>query len=153
MVDLAEAQALQDLAVDVHERVQGLHGAFGLELLGQPGVCQLVAELGEAFLGLCSVMGRVVALRGPEEDALLEVQLEDLAPDGQQLPVCAAVRVRQVGDFLAQVDNLAVHAVFLADLEGFQAGELRGELGEELGVGGKGNLYPVESRPMFGVVC
>ena len=80
VVDLAKAQPLQNLTVDVHEGAQGRDALGLLEPVDQPGRLDLLRELEEALRRLVGVVRRVVALRRPEENAAFDVDLEYLPP-------------------------------------------------------------------------
>lgn len=86
-------------------------------------------------------MGFVVEFCGAKKDAFLDVHLEDLAPCREHFPVGAFVRIRQSGDLIAQLLDLAVHPLLLTLLQPFQARYLTSQPGEELCVGGNRNLY------------
>ena len=123
VVDFAEAQTLQDLAVDVHEHVQRGHVLFLLEFLDESCARDLVAEFGEALRCFVRVVGFVVCFCGAEEDAFFDVHLEDLAPGGDSFLVGALVCVSEIGDLAAELFDGVVHALFLAFLQLFEPGD------------------------------
>jgi hypothetical protein len=122
VVDFAEAQTLQDLAVDVHEHVERGHVLFLFEFLNESCAGDLVAEFGEALGCFVRVVGFVVGFCGAEEDAFFDVHLEDLAPGGDGLLVGALVYVGEFGDLVAESFDGVVHALFLAFLQLFEPG-------------------------------
>ena len=140
IINLAKPQTRQNLPIDMHKRAQRLARLLLLQPPREPRLRQLRAKHLVPRLRLLRVVRRVVALRRPEENPLLQVQLEDLAPHGEQLLVGAAVRVREVRDLLAELLDFAVHAALFALAEGFETGELRGQLGEEFDVRGEGDF-------------
>lgn len=83
VVDLPKPQPRQYLPVYPHKPLQRLARLLLLELPLQPRRRQLRAEFRPPLLRLLRVVRGVVALRGAEEDPLLEVHLEDLTPYGK----------------------------------------------------------------------
>ena len=135
MVNLAESQALQNLAINVHKRIESSQVLLLLQLLDETSLGNLVGKDGEPCHCFFRIMRLVIELRCSKEDALFNINLENFAPGGEHLPCCPPVGVGQLGNLLAESFNLDIHSLLLSLLQLLEPRDLAGETSEELRVG------------------